>query len=131
MLPQIDASQHPVVVIVLEPEATLDEIDEFGEALLRLEREKGPFHAITDARQMSVLASTAMHRAKVSAVVNDASARGALLSEAIVVSPGPQQAIITAYSWLKKDKTHPFTVVTTIEAARAWTQERLEGRAVP
>ncbi|MEQ9075112.1 MAG: hypothetical protein RLP09_14735 [Sandaracinaceae bacterium] len=121
----IDASGFPLVSIVYPADSPVEGIDRYLERIGRV-FERGRFVTVVDIRAVSLAVAHAANRKRVAEGIDRLTEAfpGVLVGEAVVVANGLMRGMVTAYNWLRRDKSTPTEVFTGLDDARGWARER-------
>jgi hypothetical protein len=125
MIPNIDEALFPIVRIGYGSTLELDEISQFGAALLRIFQGRGPMVTVADISLLRPAQVSALHRKRVAEEADKLAERGAFIAEAVIIGNPIVRALYVGYTWARKKKTHPSEAFGDPITALAWARDHV------
>ena len=117
MQPQADVSRWPIIEVHFARRSSLEELDAHFDFLEEMFRTRGRFLTVSAIDDIGPETATAVARRLVADRIDDLASRGAFIAEFVVVRSPFMRGVFTAYSWLRKNKTHDLRAFARMEEA--------------
>lgn len=125
---EIDLAAFPVVWVTFPEGATLAQVDRHFQNLEAVYRELGAFVLVADINRVHVTENTAQQRARMAEGSDHLAALGAYRGEIVVAESAVIRGLVTAYSWMRRNRDYPFACVASRGEAVAWSSQLLGGK---
>jgi hypothetical protein len=122
MLPKINDSTWPVLVIKYPASMTMQDIEAYC-AQLEAYGKRGPYAAVVDIGGVDAGAAAPSLRKRLADGVATLSRRGIIVGEAVVIDSVIKRGLFTAYVWARGKAAHPIRAFATVDGARTWAAE--------